>query len=1468
MPRLNAKLTNYGQAIRSSVLPWLLVILASVPTADAAFAATGCSTPAFTYTGVFQILVEQTCSTLAEARAECDVMTAPFQPYHSVGCHWNGKNGAWSGYAGHYRIAGELPFYFFRFNVPAGPVADQDKNRGVPDCKAQCFGDPVNAGTGNSFEQRREYAGQGRLPLEVSWTYNSLGLAQGRVAALSLFGRNRLSNYSRQLDRFDYNGYSSVSLIRPDGNILRFTLEATGWASNTGRGERLVEVNGDSVAWRFVGTDDVTEEFSLDGRLIALRSTDGSHQTLIYDAKARLVAVEDRQGREISFEYNNFDLVSKLTDPKGLVTRFSYTKYKDLSAVTYADGTTVQYLYDEPGFVTGYAKRGLLTGIINELGVRHVSKRYDAEGRATYTALADGTDEQTAAYTTDVTGTFASSTVVSTQPGHRRAMSFAVKNGWVRPVVINETCDNCAPSQTRITYDETGNPLSIDASGVQRVYSYDDRGRVAVLKEAASNPNPLRTTLTEWHDYWNVRLREHVLGADGAVVKATEWGVNQRGQIVSESVRSAGVASPRISTWTYCEQADVARGLCPFVGQLTALDGPRTDVNDQTVLVYYPTSAPGCDKPGAACPYRKGDLWMVQDAVGNTVEMVEFDGGGNLIGALDPNGLYTRVTRDARGRFLSRTVSDASGPSQILSVSYLANGLIQRSDLPSGDSVQYFYDQSERLVRIQEGGGQGIDFTLDGAGRRTGEVISDAGGSVRARWRRIFNARGEKVSSIDAYGNASVANYDTQGNLTKVIAPSGVVEDRVFDSIGRLVSYTQDARLLATNSSIAYDTLDRVTSVVDPRGLTTRYAYDNYSGLSEMESPDGGRVSFIYDEAGNVTRAVDAMGQAVTYKYDGLNRLVAKVGDREHAYVYDVASADCKVGERFAVGRLSLIDDSKVKTAICYGPFGNVVRKTQAVGSVKLSLATDVGPSGEVDSMTYPDGWRIQYLRNPQGAVQEVRAIHSSAGSQVLMHSISHHPFGPLRSWVFGNGRRVMRHVDFAYRPTEIEGGDGGLNVGLAYDTDGNVARLSVDNGSRMFAYDGLGRLTDTADPNRPNSLVTYRYDGNGNRISRVSENAVEDYVYAEDSNKLQEVGGIPRGYDAAGSTVFVGTQRSYAYDRDGRMSSVSQDGLVLARYLYNAKGEQIKKDFGSYSVISFFDEQSRWIGDYDQNGKSIQQAVWLGNRLIGLLVGQQLFYVQVDHLGSPRVVIDPVRDAPVWSWDMTADSFGSSLPNEDADDDGQTFKLEMRFPGQRFDEVSGLVQNMNRDYDPGVGRYVQVDPIGLAGGQNVFAYAESNPLSKYDPDGLKATIGPAASFDRRARGSIRCQNGVVSPFLMNISNAEMGCFGSCIMEHELSHARDAESSNPGVCKYGGWMPLLHPVGSVTFPTEGPPGVLPEYFRSEFRAHAIEAACLTSKLEKSDCDGRSCNKRMRDRIREIVDIHWPAVVNGTYGRGD
>ena len=114
----------------------------------------------------------------------------------------------------------------------------------------------------------------------------------------------------------------------------------------------------------------------------------------------------------------------------------------------------------------------------------------------------------------------------------------------------------------------------------------------------------------------------------------------------------------------------------------------------------------------------------------------------------------------------------------------------------------------------------------------------------------------------------------------------------------------------------------------------------------------------------------------------------------------------------------------------------------------------------------------------------------------------------------------------------------------------------------------------------------------------------------------------------------------------------------------------------------------------------------------------QGIFFIHADHLGTPRLIADE-QQRTVWRWDND-EPFGDNPPDEDPGKTGQRFEFNLRFPGQYFDKETGLSYNYFRDYDPGAGRYVQSDPIGLAGGVNTYSYVEGNPLSSSDFLGLR----------------------------------------------------------------------------------------------------------------------------------------------------
>lgn len=123
------------------------------------------------------------------------------------------------------------------------------------------------------------------------------------------------------------------------------------------------------------------------------------------------------------------------------------------------------------------------------------------------------------------------------------------------------------------------------------------------------------------------------------------------------------------------------------------------------------------------------------------------------------------------------------------------------------------------------------------------------------------------------------------------------------------------------------------------------------------------------------------------------------------------------------------------------------------------------------------------------------------------------------------------------------------------------------------------------------------------------------------------------------------------------------------------------------------------------------------------------------QHLDTPRQITDTSGNV-VWQWD-NSDPFGNNVPNENPAGQGR-FENPLRFPGQYFDRETNTHYNVNRDYDPAVGRYVQSDPIGLSGGFNTYTYVNDNPLRYIDPWGLDTFVAnrDLSAFGNSARPS------------------------------------------------------------------------------------------------------------------------------------
>ena len=298
-----------------------------------------------------------------------------------------------------------------------------------------------------------------------------------------------------------------------------------------------------------------------------------------------------------------------------------------------------------------------------------------------------------------------------------------------------------------------------------------------------------------------------------------------------------------------------------------------------------------------------------------------------------------------------------------------------------------------------------------------------------------------------------------------------------------------------------------------------------------------------------------------------------------------------------------------------------------------------------------------------------------------------------------------------------------GLVNTMGYDTDGRLTGISVPGVQSLgFIYDNADRITQIAngidntltqdfgydDESRLVSVYSgadnesFQYDADGNRIGQVINGTSTLETVSATSNQLTSFGTQSYGYDGRGNTTTVNGATTYQYDAFNRMSAAG--GMA---YYVNPEGQRLRKT-GTAGTTYFAPDQGGSLLAENANGVWIDY-VWLNGRLIGRMANNQAYAIHDDQLGRPQVVTDSGHNI-VWQAQNLA--FMQNVTTA-------SITLNLGFPGQYYDAETSAWNNGFRDYNSGLGRYVESDPIGLAGGINTYAYVGNNPMTGIDPYGL-----------------------------------------------------------------------------------------------------------------------------------------------------
>ncbi|WP_321532121.1 RHS repeat-associated core domain-containing protein [uncultured Desulfuromonas sp.] len=215
--------------------------------------------------------------------------------------------------------------------------------------------------------------------------------------------------------------------------------------------------------------------------------------------------------------------------------------------------------------------------------------------------------------------------------------------------------------------------------------------------------------------------------------------------------------------------------------------------------------------------------------------------------------------------------------------------------------------------------------------------------------------------------------------------------------------------------------------------------------------------------------------------------------------------------------------------------------------------------------------------------------------------------------------------------------------------------------------------------------------------------------------------------YDANGNTTQKtanGQTTTYDYNSRNRLSRVHLPDGRLVSYRYDPFGRRISKTVAGVTTCYTYSDEGL-AAEYDANGTWQKSYGWKPDGLWGTDPVYQrtatgLYYYHNDHLGTPQRLSD---ESGTIAWSAGYTAFG----NATIDPILSSIDNNLRFPGQYFDQETGLHYNYQRFYDPSTGRYTQIDPVGFfAGDVNQYRYGFNTPNYWIDPTGEFVFVGAA----------------------------------------------------------------------------------------------------------------------------------------------
>jgi len=1032
-------------------------------------------------------------------------------------------------------------------------------------------------------------------------------------------------------------------------------------------------------------------------KLVSVTDAIGQVTTLFYELPAdplKITKVTDPFGRFATFEYNAQGQLQKSTDVIGIASEFAYGTSDFITALTTPYGTTRFTTGTGAGqarWVEATDPLGAVERIESIQGAPGISPSDPSntvptgEGVLTYNQYLDGRN---------------------TFFWDKRASSVdAIHHYYAKAVITHWAHDVDASVSSGIVESEK-NPLE------NRVwYVYPGQTNPAFVSAFTAAPSTVARVL----DDGSSQVYRYEYNSKGKKIKETD-------PLGRETVYVYGTGST--------PDADQANG--------TGID----------LLQAKQKNGAGYDLLWSATYNAQHRPLTVTDAAAQ-MSTYTYNTQGQLLTAETPARAGITENRTTTSSYDSVTghLLSVTGPATGLTKNFTYDGYgrVQTiTDVPDDYTVTIEYDALDRTKKVTY-----PDTTYEEViyNRLDAEKRRDRLG----RWVHTFyDALRRPVAIRDALGRTTTQQWCNCGSLDKIVDPNNNATTWERDLQGRV---TKEIRADASFSELVYETTtSRLKTSKDPKQQATEYTYNRDNTLASLTyknalgqpDPNTPAVSYSYDpNYRRIATRSDGVG-TTTYGYNPIATPPALGAGRVASVDGPIAGTTDQV--TYGYDELSRAVNQTLNGATIsqsYDVQGRIVGETNSLGSFTYGY---VGLTGRLSNVVYPNGQTIAYDYLTKLGDFRLKEIHNkrAGGATLSKFNYATDVVGRISTWTQQADASAAKAYDFEYdlgdqltaatlrttdpTPAILK------RFRYAYDKGWNRTTEQIDDGVVGASFSNLNALT-TQQPSG-----SLRFAGAVNETATVTVQATPAQVGADlkfagaaqvgsgtstvavtatdpsgnvrtNTYQVSESGATKTfTHDTAGNLSADGT-RTLEWDALNRLIAVNS-GTLRTEYTYDGVGHRsriVVKDNGS--VVT--DRRYIWVGPGSEERDAAGTNVLKRFFSQGVQEGTNNFFFTRDHLGSIRELSD---NGGVLQGRYDYDPFGRATRVAGTRD------TDFGFTGHFRPGGSGLLLTPQRAYDADLGRWLNPDPIGVAGGINVYGYVLNDPANLLDPTGQGPT--------------------------------------------------------------------------------------------------------------------------------------------------